>query len=472
MERSVRALLAQLQSGDTSSEALFSSAIRKAKDAGHLGSFVWLDDADNTREPVEGPLKGIPYAVKDIFCERGRPTRCGSRILEGFVAPYESTVTDRLKAAGAVSIGRTNMDEFGMGSSGENSGLGPMCNPWDTSRVPGGSSGGSAAAVAAGIVPFSIGTDTGGSVRQPAAFCGVTGFKPSYGRASRFGMVSFASSLDCAGILAQSAEDCATVLAVIAGPDSRDSTCASRPAEDYTAALTGDIKGLKVGLPASYWGDGIEELTREACQAAVSELEALGAEIVPIDLATSQLAIACYYVIASAEASSNLSRYDGVRYGHRSASARRLTDLYQNTRTEGFGAEVKRRILTGTYALSTGYYDEYYGKAQRVRRLIADDFTRVFTEVDILAAPVTPGPAFAIGEKADDPIAMYQADMNTVAVNLAGLPAMSVPCGFAGDLPVGLQLIAPAFAECRLLKVAHQYQQATDWHRRQPTGVA
>ena len=471
MERSIRALQSQIQSGEAKPQSLFSAAVRKAKDHEALGSFVWLADEQMAVGPTEGPLQGIPYAVKDIFCEAGRPTRCGSKILEGFVAPYESTVTERLKAAGAVSVGRTNMDEFGMGSSGENSGLGPMRNPWDCARVPGGSSGGSAAAVAAGIVPFSIGTDTGGSVRQPAAFCGVTGFKPSYGRASRYGMVSFASSLDCAGIFAESAEDCAIVLSVIAGPDARDSTCSASPVEDYSAALSKDIRGLRIGLPASYWGAGIETSMRETCQAAVSQLEALGAEVVSVDLSTSQLAIACYYVIASAEASSNLSRYDGVRYGHRSGDSRRLNDLYENSRTEGFGDEVKRRVLTGAYALSTGYYDEYYGKAQRVRRLIAEDFERVFASVDVLAAPVTPATAFAIGEKANDPIAMYQSDMNTVAVNLAGLPAMSIPCGFNDGLPVGLQLIAPAFSESRLLQVAHQYQKVTDWHRKQPGGA-
>ncbi|HEX6833843.1 MAG TPA: Asp-tRNA(Asn)/Glu-tRNA(Gln) amidotransferase subunit GatA, partial [Rudaea sp.] len=370
-------------------------------------------------------------------------------------------------AAQAVAIGKANMDEFAMGSSNENSFYGPVKNPWDTARVPGGSSGGSAALVAAGIVPFATGTDTGGSIRQPAAFCGITGLKPTYGRVSCWGMVAFASSLDCGGVLARSAEDCAHVLAAIAGHDVRDSTSAARPVDDYVAALSTSLQGIKIGIAREYFGAGVEDGVAAATRAALAELEKLGATLVDIALPNAALAIPAYYVIAPAEASSNLARYDGVRYGHRCADPKSLEDLYLRSRAEGFGAEVKRRILVGTYALSAGYFDAYYLRAQRVRRLIANDFAEAFGSVDLIAGPTAPTVAFKIGEKADDPLAMYAADVNTVAVNLAGLPAISLPSGFSGGLPVGLQLIAPAFAEARLLAVGHALQQATDWHLRE-----
>ena len=389
-------------------------------------------------------------------------------MLDGFVPPYESAVGERLSAAGAVSIGKTNLDEFAMGSSNETSHYGPVRNPWDLTRVPGGSSGGSAAAVAAGIVPFATGSDTGGSVRQPAAFCGVTGLKPTYGRVSRWGLVAYASSLDCPGVLARSAEDCAHVLAAIAGHDPRDATSAARPVEDYLAALDAPLAGLRIGVARPYFGAGVEAGVGAAVQAALAEYERLGARLVEIDLPHASLAIPAYYVIAPAEASSNLARYDGVRFGHRCANPRSLEDLYTRSRAEGFGAEVRRRILIGTFALSAGYYDAYYLSAQKARRLIAGDFDAAFAEVDLIAGPTAPTTAFALGEKSADPLAMAAADVNTVAVNLAGLPALSIPAGLHAGLPVGLQLIAPAFAEARLLAAAHRFQQATDWHRRRP----
>ena len=413
-------------------------------------------------------LVGIPFVHKDIFCTSGIRTTCASRMLENFVPPYDAAVVEKLAAANAVSIGKTNMDEFAMGSSNENSCFGPVRNPWDTTRVSGGSSGGSAAAVAAGIVPFATGTDTGGSIRQPAAFCGITGLKPTYGRVSRWGMIAFASSLDCGGMLARSAEDCALVLTAIAGHDARDATSVDRPADDYIAALSTSLKGIKIGIAREYLGTGVEEGVAAATQAALRELEKRGAVLLDISLPSAPLAIPAYYVIAPAEASSNLARYDGVRYGHRCADPVSLEDLYTRSRSEGFGAEVQRRILVGTYALSAGYYDAYYLRAQRARRLIANDFADAFKQVDLIAGPTAPTVAFKLGEKASDPLAMYAADVNTVAVNLAGLPAISVPAGFSSGLPVGLQLIAPAFAEARLLNVAHQLQQHTDWHRRQP----
>ncbi|MDR3387999.1 MAG: Asp-tRNA(Asn)/Glu-tRNA(Gln) amidotransferase subunit GatA [Rudaea sp.] len=415
-----------------------------------------------------GMLAGIPFVHKDIFCTNGIRTTCGSRMLEHFVPPYDAAVVERLDAKCAVSIGKANMDEFAMGSSNENSFFGPVRNPWDTSRVPGGSSGGSAAAVAAGIVPFATGTDTGGSIRQPAAFCGITGIKPTYGRVSRWGMIAFASSLDCGGVLARSAADCAQVLSVIAGHDARDATSVDQPCDDYDAALPAPLKGMRIGVAREYFGAGVEDGVGTATLAALRELEKLGATLVDISLPNAALAIPAYYVIASAEASSNLARYDGVRYGHRCADPVSLEDMYNRTRAEGFGSEVKRRILAGTYALSAGYYDAYYLRAQRARRVIAGDFADSFKKVDLIAGPTAPTTAFRLGEKSADPLAMYAADVNTVAVNLAGLPAISLPAEFSNDLPVGLQLIAPAFAEARLLNAGYQLQQATDWHLREP----
>jgi aspartyl-tRNA(Asn)/glutamyl-tRNA(Gln) amidotransferase subunit A len=419
-----------------------------------------------------GMLAGVPFAHKDLFCTRGTRTTCGSRMLSGFVPPYDATVVERLAAAGAACVGKANMDEFAMGSSNENSCFGPVGNPWDPARVPGGSSGGSAALVAAGVVPFATGTDTGGSVRQPAALCGVTGLKPTYGRVSRYGMVAFASSLDQAGVLAHTAEDCAHVLSAIAGHDPRDATSSPTPVGDYVGALAGGVRGLRVGVCAEYFGEGVAAEVAAATREALAALERLGATLVDVSLPTLPASIPAYYVIAPAEASSNLARYDGVRFGHRCEAPRDLADLYSRSRAEGFGNEVKRRILAGTYVLSAGYYDAYYRRAQQVRRLIVEDFARAFAQVDVVAGPTTPGTAFRIGEKSSDPLAMYAADVNTVAVNLAGLPAMSLPAGFVDGLPVGLQLVAPAFEEARLLAVAHAFQRCTDWHRHLPRGVA
>lgn len=415
-------------------------------------------------------LAGLPIIHKDIFCTRGLRTSCGSRMLDNFVAPYDATAVARLDAAGAVTLGKANMDEFAMGSSNETSFYGPVKNPWNADYVPGGSSGGSAAAVAAGLVPAATGTDTGGSIRQPAALCGVTGIKPTYGRVSRYGMIAFASSLDQGGCFARSAADCAHVLGAMAGFDERDSTSVERDVPDYTAALTGDIRGLRVGLPREYFAEGLAPESRAVVEAAIGELEALGAEIVDISLPNTDLAVSTYYVLAPAEASSNLARFDGVRYGHRCADPVDLDDLYTRSRAEGFGREVQRRIMIGAYVLSAGYYDAYYLKAQKTRRLIAGDFTAAFENVDLIAAPVTQAPAFRLGEKLNDPVAMYLNDIYTLPASLAGVPGMSVPAGFVDGLPVGLQLIAPWFEEARLLNAAHAYQQATDWHTRRPPG--
>jgi aspartyl-tRNA(Asn)/glutamyl-tRNA(Gln) amidotransferase subunit A len=415
-------------------------------------------------------LTGIPIAQKDIFCTEGMRTSCGSRMLDNFVPPYDATLIQHFKRDGAVILGKTNMDEFAMGSSNENSFYGPVKNPWDTDLVPGGSSGGSAAAVAGLLAPAATGTDTGGSIRQPAAFCGITGLKPTYGRVSRLGMVAFASSLDQAGPMAHSAEDCALLLNTMAGHDPLDSTSSEMPVEDYRARLDNSLDGLRIGLPREYFSDGLDKATGERINAALKELEAQGATLVDVSLPHSRLTIPTYYIIAPAEASTNLSRFDGVRYGHRCDNPTDLHDLYTRTREEGFGDEVKRRILVGTYALSAGYYDAYYKKAQQIRRLIKQDFMDCFEQVDVIAGPTTPGPAFALGAKSDDPIAMYLEDVYTLAVNLAGLPGMSVPAGFVDDKPVGLQLIGRHFDEARLLNVAHRYQQATDWHLRQPAG--
>lgn len=415
-----------------------------------------------------GALTGIPLAHKDIFCTQGIKTSCGSRMLDNFIAPYNATVVERLQAAGTVMLGKLNMDEFAMGSTSESSYYGATKNPWDTQAVPGGSSGGSAAAIAAGLTPLATGTDTGGSIRQPAAYCGITGLKPTYGRVSRFGMIAYASSLDQGGPMARSAEDCALLLNAMAGFDQRDSTSSEQPTEDYVAQLNADLSGLKIGLPREYFGAGLDAGVAQAIEAAMAEFRKLGAEVREVSLPNSALAIPAYYVIAPAEASSNLSRFDGVRFGHRCAAPKDLTDLYERSRAEGFGDEVKRRIMIGTYALSSGYYDAYYLKAQRVRRLIADDFQRALSEVDVMMGPVAPSVAPNLGESLKDPVAMYLSDIYTVPVNLAGLPALSIPAGFAHGRPVGLQVIGKAFAESRLLNIAHQFQQVTDWHRQIP----
>jgi aspartyl-tRNA(Asn)/glutamyl-tRNA(Gln) amidotransferase subunit A len=417
-----------------------------------------------------GPLAGVPIAHKDIFCTRGVKTSCGSRMLDNFVAPYDATVVERLAAAGCVLIGKTNMDEFAMGSSNENSWYGPVHNPWNRDCVPGGSSGGSAAAVAARLVSAATGTDTGGSIRQPAALTGLTGIKPTYGRVSRYGMIAFASSLDQAGVLARTAEDAALLLAAIVGFDPRDSTCVDAPVPDYAAQLEDGVNGLRIGLPREYFEAGLDRDVRALIEDAVAAFRKLGARTVEISLPAVPLSVPAYYVVAPAEASSNLARYDGVRYGYRCKEPKDLLDLYTRTRGEGFGAEVKRRIMTGTYVLSAGYYDAYYLKAQQLRQLIADDFARAFREVDVVIGPTAPTPAFTLGSKTDDPVTMYLNDIYTIAANLAGLPGISIPCGLVTGLPVGLQMIAPPFAETRLLSAAHAYQRETDWHLRRPGG--
>ncbi|MBK7251216.1 MAG: Asp-tRNA(Asn)/Glu-tRNA(Gln) amidotransferase subunit GatA [Gammaproteobacteria bacterium] len=419
-----------------------------------------------------GPLTGLPIAHKDIFCTEGVLTTCGSRMLGNFRAPYDATVVAKLRAAGTVMLGKTNMDEFAMGSSNETSFFGAVKNPWNPRRVPGGSSGGSAAAVAARLVPGASATDTGGSIRQPAALCGVTGLKPTYGRVSRYGMIAFASSLDQAGTLTASAEDAALLLTAMSGFDPLDSTSVDLPVPDYTAVLERPLTGLRVGLLKEFFDKGLQRDVEEPLRAALAVYGKLGARLTEVSLPNLPLSVPTYYVVAPAECSSNLARFDGVRFGHRCEDPRDLTDLYERSRGEGFGAEVKRRIMTGTYVLSAGYYDAYYLKAQRVRQLIAGDFTRAFTQVDVLVGPTTPTPAFELGAKTADPVTMYLNDIYTIGANLAGLPAMSIPCGFADGLPVGLQLIGPHFAEERLLNAAHLYQRETDWHRRMPGAYA
>jgi aspartyl-tRNA(Asn)/glutamyl-tRNA(Gln) amidotransferase subunit A len=418
-----------------------------------------------------GPLTGIPVAQKDIFCAKGWRTTCGSKMLENFVAPYDAHIISQFDAAGAVNLGKTNMDEFAMGSSNETSYFGKVQNPWDRARVPGGSSGGSAAAVAARLAPAATGTDTGGSIRQPASLCGLSGLKPTYGVCSRFGMIAFASSLDQAGPMAKSAEDLALMMNVMAGFDSRDSTSLQREKEDYTRDLNRPLAGLRIGLPREYFADGLDAGVAKVVLDAIDQYRKLGAETVEISLPNTQLSIPVYYVLAPAEASSNLSRYDGVRYGHRAAEYTDLMDMYCKTRAEGFGAEVKRRIMVGTYVLSAGYYDAYYLKAQQLRRLIAQDFEQAFQQCDVIMGPAAPGTAFKTGEKTDDPVAMYLEDLYTIAVNLAGLPGMSVPAGFSNGLPVGLQIIGNYFSEARMLNVGHVYQQVADWHTRMPEGI-
>ena len=427
-------------------------------------------EADSRRAAGDaGPLTGIPLVHKDIFCTDGVRTSCASKMLDNFIPPYDATVVKRLRDAGTVCLGKTNLDEFAMGSSNETSYYGPVTNPWDDQRVPGGSSGGSAAAIAADLAPAATGTDTGGSIRQPAALCGITGLKPTYGRVSRLGMIAFASSLDQGGPMAATAEDCALLLEAMAGFDAADSTSSERPVEAYSQLLSVNLKGLKIGLPREYFGEGLDATVEGVIRDALSVLENLGATLIDVTLPHSHLAVPAYYVIAPAEASTNLSRFDGVRYGYRCEDPRDLHDLYTRTREEGFGAEVKRRILVGTYALSAGYYDAYYRKAQQIRRLIQQDFLTAFDQVDVIMSPTTPHTAWRLGEKTEDPVAMYLEDIYTLSVNLAGLPGLSVPAGFSQGLPVGLQMVGPHFAEQQLLGVAHQFQTATDWHTRRPS---
>jgi aspartyl-tRNA(Asn)/glutamyl-tRNA(Gln) amidotransferase subunit A len=419
-----------------------------------------------------GALAGVPIAHKDLFCTAGVRTTCGSRMLDNFVSPYDATVVAKLKAAGAVTLGKLNMDEFAMGSSNETSYFGPVRNPWNTDFVPGGSSGGSAAAVAARLVPGATATDTGGSIRQPAALCGITGVKPTYGRVSRYGMIAFASSLDQGGVLTTSAQDAALMLREMAGFDPNDSTSVDAPVPDYVAALDAPLAGVKVGLIKEFLDEGLDRENERRIREALAVLERAGASLREVSLPNLPLSVPVYYVVAPAECSSNLARYDGVRFGHRCKDPRDLQDLYRRSRGEGFGAEVKRRVMTGTYVLSAGYYDAYYLKAQRVRQLITADFKRAFGEVDVLVGPTSPTAAFRIGAKTADPITMYLNDIYTIGANLAGLPALSVPCGFVGGLPVGLQIVGPHFAEARILNVAHRLQLDTDWHLKSPERFA
>ena len=475
---SLRALVARLERGEASALELADDCLARIA-ASDLNAFIDVQP-ERTREQARaadarrargerGALLGVPLAHKDIFVTRGWRSTAGSKMLADYVSPFDAAVVERLAAAGAVCLGKTNCDEFAMGGSNEHSHFGPVRNPWDRAAIPGGSSGGSAAAVAAGLAPVATGTDTGGSIRQPAAMCGITGVKPTYGRVSRHGMIAYASSLDQAGVLATSAEDCATVLGAMAGFDRRDSTSADRPAEDFGRDLDRPIDGLRIGVPREFFGEGLAPDVRAAVDAALEQYRALGAVLVELSLPQTELAIPAYYVIAPAEASSNLSRFDGVRYGHRAAHYGDLRDMYCRTRAEGFGAEVKRRVLVGTYVLSHGYYDAYYLQAQKLRRLIADDFRRAFEAVDLIAGPVSPTVAWNIGAIVDDPVSNYLADVYTLPASLAGLPGMSVPAGFGrGGRPVGLQLIGRWFDEARVLNAAHRFQQATDWHLRRP----
>ena len=473
-------LSAALAAGETSSRALteyfiarfdaFDGALNTLVTKTFERALADADAADARRAAGQslGSLDGLPFAHKDIFCTKGVKTTCGSKMLDNFISPYDATVVEKLKAAGMVCLGKTNMDEFAMGSSNETSYFGPVKNPWDADKVPGGSSGGSASAVGARLVLATTGTDTGGSIRQPAAFCGITGIKPTYGRVSRYGMIAFASSLDQAGVFATTAEDAAHVLQAMSGFDERDSTSMERPVDDLVSSLADSLKGKIIGLPKQFFAEGLEPEVKAAVDEAINEYKKLGAVVKEIDLPNIGLSVPVYYVVAPAEASANLSRFDGVRYGHRCDNPADLTDLYERTRAEGFGDEVKRRIMMGAYALSSGYYDAYYIKAQKIRRLIRDDFLKAFEEVNIIAGPTTPGLPFGLGEQTDDPVTMYLNDIFTIGVNLAGLPGMSIPVGMAKGLPIGLQLIGKHFGEAELLNAAHQYQQATDWHKQMP----
>ena len=476
----VKSLAAKLAAGEASAVELAQDYLAKIRTANPaINAYVETNEdvtlaearaADALRaEGRAGPLTGVPLAHKDIFCQTGWHARCGSKMLESFAAPYDAGLIERSRAAGLVTLGRTNMDEFAMGSTNESSFYGAVRNPWNTGHVPGGSSGGSAAAIAAGLAPAASGTDTGGSIRQPAAFCGISGIKPTYGIVSRWGMIAYASSLDQGGPMARTAEDCALLLNTFAGFDERDSTSLQRPAEDYTRALAQPLAGLRIGLPKEFFAEGLSADVAQAVEAAIAEYRKLGAVTVDISLPNMKLSVPAYYVIAPAEASSNLSRFDGVRYGHRAPQYGDLADMYCKSRAQGFGAEVKRRILIGTYVLSHGYYDAYYLQAQRIRRLIATDFSEAFKTCDLIMGPTSPTVAFDLGAKSTDPVQMYLSDIYTIAVNLAGLPGLSIPCGFgAGGRPVGLQIIGDYFGEARMLNAAHRYQIATDWHTRRP----
>ncbi|MHB1950008.1 MAG: Asp-tRNA(Asn)/Glu-tRNA(Gln) amidotransferase subunit GatA [Acidiferrobacteraceae bacterium] len=474
-------LLAALARREVSSVELTRLFLERIERHAALNAYITVDPeralaqagaADALRaQGGDAPLLGVPIAEKDIFCTEGLRTTCGSRMLENFTPPYDSTVSARLKAAGAVLLGKTNMDEFAMGSSNETSYFGPVANPWDTGRVPGGSSGGSAVAVAAALAPAATGTDTGGSIRQPAALCGITGIKPSYGRVSRYGMVAFASSLDQGGVMTRSAEDAAILLRVIAGFDPRDATSVDRAVPDYRETLTRSLAGITIGLPAEFFGEGLSDEVRRGVDEAIAQYRDLGARTVEVRLPNSRLAVPCYYVLAPCEASSNLARYDGVRYGYRAQDPQNLIDMYEATRAEGFGMEVKRRILIGTYALSAGYFDAYYLQSLKLRRLITQDFAQAFEHCDVIAGPTAPSTAFPLKAKTDDPVAMYLNDIYTIPVNLAGLPGLSLPVGFdSSGLPIGMQLIGRYFDESLILNVAHQYQLRTEWHRRLPGG--
>ncbi|MGR0279545.1 Asp-tRNA(Asn)/Glu-tRNA(Gln) amidotransferase subunit GatA [Marinomonas dokdonensis] len=478
-QQNIATLAQQLRNKEISSVELTQHFLQRISQLDEqLNSFITVSEsqaleqakaADAILSQGQGnALTGIPIAHKDLFCTQGTLTTCGSKMLNNFIPPYESTVTQRLAQAGTVMLGKTNMDEFAMGSSNENSFYGAVKNPWNLETVPGGSSGGSAAAVAAGLATAATGTDTGGSIRQPASFCGITGLKPTYGRVSRFGMIAYASSLDQAGPMAKSAEDCAHMLQAMAGFDQNDSTCSETATEDYVSSLNAPLSGLKIGLPKEYFGDGLDANVAKIIMDAVKEFEKLGATVKEISLPNLQLSIPAYYVIAPSEASSNLSRFDGVRFGHRCENPKDLMDMYTRSRAEGFGTEVQKRIMVGTYALSEGYYDAYYLKAQRIRRLIKQDFVSALEEVDVIMGPVAPTTAFGLGSKTSDPVAMYLEDIYTLSVNLAGIPAMSVPAGFSNNMPVGLQIMGNYFSEAKLLNVAHQYQQVTDWHTQTP----
>jgi len=482
-EVGVAALARQLRERKVSALETAQHFLARARSHAELGAFldinedVTLAQARAADQALVGgnsgvTLLGVPIAHKDIFVTKDFVSTAGSKMLAGYRSPFDATVVARLAAQGAVTLGKLNCDEFAMGSANENSAFGPVSNPWDRSRTPGGSSGGSAAAVAAGLVPAATGTDTGGSIRQPASFCGVTGIKPTYGRASRYGMVAFASSLDQAGPLARSAEDCALLLSALCGPDlDRDSTSLDVPAEDFTRALADSVAGLKIGVPQEFFGEGLATDVRSAVDAALKEYEKLGATLVPISLPRTELSIPVYYIIAPAEASSNLSRFDGVKFGHRAKDYADLIDMYKKTRAEGFGDEVKRRIMIGAYVLSHGYYDAYYLQAQKIRRMIADDFVQAFKQCDVIAGPVAPTVAWKLGDKSEDPVASYLADIFTLPASLAGLPGMSIPVGFgANQMPVGMQLIGNYLQESKLLNVAHQFQQATNWHAKRPQG--
>ena len=495
---SVAQLAAKLRAKDVSATEAAQHFLARARAHASLCTFVAIDEEVTLRQAAAadlrlakvtkggtgggtaGSLEGVPIAHKDIFVTKDFVTTAGSRMLTGYRSPFNSTIVSNLEGQGVVTLGKVNCDEFAMGSSNENSAVAPVGhaaatpvkNPWDITRIPGGSSGGSAAAVAARLTPAATGTDTGGSIRQPASFCGITGIKPTYGRASRYGMVAFASSLDQAGPMARTAEDCAMLLSAMCGPDlDRDSTSLDVPAQDFTRSLNDSIAGLRIGVPKEFFGDGLSGDVRAAVDAALAECEKLGAKLVPVSLPRTELSIPVYYVIAPAEASSNLSRFDGVKFGHRAAKYTDLADMYKKTRAEGFGDEVKRRIMIGAYVLSHGYYDAYYLQAQKIRRMIADDFQNAFKDCDVIAGPVAPTVAWKIGEKSDDPVANYLADIFTLPASLAGLPGMSLPVGFgAGHMPVGMQLIGDYLQEGRLLNVAHRFQQATDWHVRKPEG--